>query len=125
MRHIALILGLSSALLAQPAPEFSFDVASVKPNRTDAAATTLFPLGPGDAYAASGGRFRATNQPLVTYVRFAYRLGQGDVPDLPRWAYSERFDIEARADGAPTKDQIQGVFRSRCRAIVLIARPRG
>jgi uncharacterized protein (TIGR03435 family) len=112
MRQIALMLGLSSALLAQPAADLAFDVASVKPNRTDAPATTLFPLGPGDAYAASGGRFRATNQPLVTYVRFAYRLGQGDVNGLPRWAYNERFDVEARADGAPTKDQMRLMMRS-------------
>src|SRR6476646_11215446 len=89
------VLGLlSPVLFAQPPAEPFFEVASVKSNRTDAPPTTLFPLGPGDAYAANGGRFRATNQPLITYLRFAYRLGPNDLLDLPRWVYNERFDIE-------------------------------
>ena len=70
---------VSVTLLAQTPATPSFEVTSVKPNRTATPATTLFPLGPGDAYAATGGRFRATNQPLILYVRFAYRLGFGDL----------------------------------------------
>lgn len=114
-RHVSgvVLLGLlSSALFAQPPADPSFEVASVKSNRTDAPATTLFPIGPGDAYAANGGRFRATNQPLIAYLRFAYRLGQGDLLDLPRWIYDERFDVEARANGEPTKDQMRVMMRS-------------
>jgi uncharacterized protein (TIGR03435 family) len=103
---------LSPVLLAQPPADPSFEVASVKSNRTEALGTTLFPLGPGDAYAANGGRFRATNQALITYLRFAYRLGQGDLLDLPRWVYNERFDVEARATGEPTKDQMRAMMRS-------------
>jgi uncharacterized protein (TIGR03435 family) len=116
MRRVALrvvSLGLvSSVLFAQPAADLSFEVASVKSNGTDGPATTLFPLGPGDAYAANGGRFRATNQPLITYVRFAYRLGPNDLLDLPRWVYNERFDIEARANSEPTKDQMRSMMRA-------------
>ena len=109
----AVLLGLvPSVLFAQPPADPSFEVASVKSNRTDAPGTTLFPLGPGDAYAANGGRFRATNQPLITYLRFAYRLGPGDLLDLPRWVYNERFDIEARANGEPPKDQMRLMMRS-------------
>ena len=105
------LLGLcASVLFAQP--DLSFEIASVKSNQTEASGTTLFPLGPGDAYAANGGRFRATNQALITYVRFAYRLGPSDLPDLPRWVYNERFDIEARANGEPTKDQMRSMMRS-------------
>jgi len=90
----------------------SFEVASVKPNPTVTPATTLFPLGPGDAYAATGGRFRATNQPLILYLRFAYRLGSGDLLELPKWVYEDRFDVDARANGAPTKDQMRLMMRS-------------
>jgi uncharacterized protein (TIGR03435 family) len=107
------LLGLlSSVLFAQPPADPSFEVASVKSNRTEAPATTLFPLGPGDAYASTGGRFRATNQPLILYVRFAYRLGFGDLLDLPKWVYEDRFDIEARANGDHTKDQMRLMMRS-------------
>jgi len=103
---------LSSVLFAQLPADPAFEVASVKSNRTDDPATTLFPLGPGDAYAANGGRFRATNQPLITYLRFAYRLGPGDLLGLPGWIYNERFDIEARANGEPAKDQMRLMMRS-------------
>ena len=116
MRRLVLTVGvlglLSSVLFAQPPADPSFEVASVKSNRTEAPAATLFPLGPGDAYAANGGRFRATNQALITYLRFAYRLGQGDLLDLPRWVYNERFDVEARANGEPNKDQMRVMMRS-------------
>jgi len=109
----AVLLGLLSPMLfAQSPADPSFEVASVKSNRTDAPATTLFPLGPGDAYAANGGRFRATNQPLIVYLRFAYRLGPGDLPGLAGWVYNERFDIEARAPGEPAKDQMRSMMRS-------------
>jgi uncharacterized protein (TIGR03435 family) len=116
MRHVVsgvVLLGLlSSAPFAQTPADPSFEVASVKSNRTDDTATTLFPLGPGDAYVASGGRFRATNQPLIAYLRFAYRLGPGELLDLPKWVYNERFDIEARANGEQTKDQMRTMMRS-------------
>ncbi len=98
-------------LFAQRPADVSFEVASVKSNRTEAPATTLFPLGPGKAYAANGGRFRAINQPLIAYLRFAYRLGQGDLLDLPKWVYEERFDIEARANAERTKDQMRVMMR--------------
>ena len=110
--NVALPTLLSSVLFAQPAVDPSFEVASVKTNRTEAPPTTLFPLGPGDAYAANGGRFRATNQPLIAYLRFAYRLGPSDLPDLAKWVYNERFDIESRANGEQTKDQMRLMMRS-------------
>jgi uncharacterized protein (TIGR03435 family) len=116
MRHHVLkvvFLGLlAPVLFAQTPADPSFEVASVKSNRTEAPPTTLFPLGPGDAYAANGGRFRATNQPLIAYLRFAYRLGPGDLLGLPGWVYNERFDIEARANGEPPKDQMRLMMRS-------------
>ena len=116
MRRVPILLvGIALAavtLLAQTPGIPSFEVASVKPNRTAAPATTLFPLGPGDAFEKTGGRFRATNQPLIAYIRFAYRLGPSDLLDLPRWVYNERFDIETRANGEPTKDQLRVMMRS-------------
>jgi len=39
-----------------------FDVASIKPNTTDAPATSRFPLGPGDAYIA-GNLFSQPTSP--------------------------------------------------------------
>jgi uncharacterized protein (TIGR03435 family) len=39
-------------------------------------------------------------------------LGPADLLDLPRWVYNERFDIEARANGEPPKDQMRLMMRS-------------
>jgi uncharacterized protein (TIGR03435 family) len=96
---------------AQAGARMAFDVASVKPDVSDAPATSRFPLGPGDGYAP-GGFFSATNQPLIVYLRFAYKFGQADLPDLPAWVYNERFDIEARAQESPTKDQMRLMMQS-------------
>lgn len=97
-------------LRAQSAP--AFDVASVKPNTSDLPAASRFPLGPGDAYVPDGGFFSAENQPLIAYLRFAYKLGQGDLLNLPGWVYNDRFDIEARARGNPSKDQVRLMMRA-------------
>lgn len=99
----------SLGLSAQTRP--AFEAASVRPSKSDAPASSLFPLGPGDAYTP-GSLFSAVNQPLIAYLRFAYKLGQGDLLDLPAWVYSDRFDIEARAEGNPTKDQMRLMMRS-------------
>jgi uncharacterized protein (TIGR03435 family) len=91
--------------------QLAFDVASVKPNKSDAPPYSNFPLNSGDFYTANGGLFSATNFPLVSYIFFAYKL-QGNqglplVRQLPDWATTDRFDIQARADGNPTKDQMR------------------
>lgn len=90
----------------------AFEVASIKPSRSNEPPSSLFPLGPGDAYVANGGLFSARNQPLIAYVRFALKLGQVDVPSLPAWVYTDAFDIEARAQGSPTKDQMRQMMLS-------------
>ena len=89
----------------------AFDVASVKANASDAEPASRFALGPGDAYAA-GGIFSARNQPLIAYLRFAFKLGQGDLSGLPSWIYTERFDIEARSTVNTTKDQMRLMMQS-------------
>jgi uncharacterized protein (TIGR03435 family) len=68
-------------------------------------------LGPGDAYLP-GAFFSATNQPLIVYLRFAYKLGQSGLLGLPGWVYNDRFDIEARAQGNPTKDHMRLMMQS-------------
>jgi uncharacterized protein (TIGR03435 family) len=82
----------------------AFDVAAVKSNRTDDVPTSRFPLGLGDAFTP-GGLFLAKNQPLIAYLRFAFRVA--DFGRLPSWVAVERFDIEARAAGAPSKDDMR------------------
>src|SRR5215471_5506235 len=94
----------------------AFEVASVKlddgpfrpPN---------FPLDPGDAYRAVGGRFSA-DFPLATYIAFAYKLSlspdqrQAMLAHLPDWVGNDRYAVEARAEGNPTKDQMRIMVQS-------------
>ena len=68
MRAVAAVL-LSTAAAAQ-----TFEVASVKPAKSNDPPYSNFPLGPGDVYVPNGGLFSAKNLPLVTYIFFAYKI---------------------------------------------------
>ena len=93
--------------------KMSFDVATVRQNTTAPpyAWGSNFPLGPGDVYVPNGGSFRATNFPLLTYIAFAYKITDNQeqllLSQLPKWAITDRFDIQGTAQGNPTKDQMR------------------
>lgn len=100
-----------------PAQEnLSFDVASVKLNTSDSEPSSNFPLGPGSVYTPNGGFFSAVNQPFSIYFQFAYRLDSNQLAlvraQLPEWATTDRFDIQARAKGHDTKDDMRLMMRS-------------
>ena len=106
---------LAAVLFMGAAAGQTFDVASVKVNKTDNPPNSNFPLGPGDVYVPNGGLFSATGFPLVTYLFFAYKIvnnqGQYLLPQLPAWATTDKFDIQARAEGNPGKDQMRILMR--------------
>jgi uncharacterized protein (TIGR03435 family) len=105
-------LCITAVASAQAPPEGPrFEVASVKPNTTNDPASSRFPLGPGDAYVA-GTLFSATNQPLINYIRFAFGRSQGELLRLPSWIYDDRFDIQGRTTGQPTKDEMRLLVRT-------------
>jgi bla regulator protein BlaR1 len=54
------------------------------------------------------GRLRATNQPLRDLIRSSYGA---QVEGGPDWLASGRFDIEARAEGNPTRTQLNAMLR--------------
>jgi hypothetical protein len=104
---------------AAPAEEKDFkefDVASVKENKSKGPTQSNFPLGPGDAYVPHGGHFVATNLPLVNYILFAYKVqpDQGPVllKQLPDWARTTMYDIEAKVGGDPDKDDMRAMMRA-------------
>jgi uncharacterized protein (TIGR03435 family) len=90
-----------------------FDSATIRPDTTrpPGATNSIFPLGPGDVYVPTRGLFQATNYPLLTYIVFAYKLNPNQEQPLasqvPQWVASDRFDIQARVEGNPTKDQMR------------------
>lgn len=109
-----LVVGMAQwPLRAQPANSNrrAFEVASIRPNKSDAPSSSNVPMGPGDVYDARGGFFRATNLPLITYMAFAYKImgsqTQYRFAHLPKWVGEDRFDIQARAAGTPSKDEMR------------------
>jgi len=107
---VCLVCGDCVAVLAQARDNPAFEVASVRTNKSTAKPSSRFLLGPGDAYLP-GNFFSATNQPLIVYLRFAFKLSQGELLDLPSWVYDEHFDVAARAMGSPTKDEMRLMMR--------------
>ncbi len=89
---VMLLVGMAGG---QTGNRLEFDVASVKPNKSDNPPTFNFPLGPGDVYVPNGGFLSATNFPLGTYIAFAYKvLGnqmQSLMTQLPGWVMTDRF----------------------------------
>jgi bla regulator protein blaR1 len=101
----------------------AFEVASVKldsgPSRP-----SNFPLDVSDAFRPVGDRFFADSS-VFTYIGFAYKVGllsatgAGNAAaairkamQMPEWVFTERYAIEARADGTPTKDQMRLMMQS-------------
>lgn len=91
----------------------AFDVASVKP--TTGFRLSNFPLSPGDA-KPPGGRFSA-GMSLAIYINFAYKVGSNPEQDrvlthLPESVSKGNYEIEAKAEGNPTKDQMRLMMQS-------------
>ena len=73
----------------QDAPRQSFDVASVKPNKSAETG--------GFIQRMRGGTFNVGNQTLVQLIRFAYELQGLQLVGAPDWMATERFDIVGKA----------------------------
>ena len=94
----------------------AFDVASVSPSKSvDRDTNSNVPIGPEDVSPA-GGLFSGTNGRLIAYIYFAYNLSGNQfqvlLPELPKWVISDRFDVDARAFGNPTKAQMRLMMQS-------------
>ncbi len=92
---VALFVGLGAVLSAQ-AP--SFEVASIKPNKTNEPQTV--------PQMQAGGRVTLINRTLRYLVQFAYsslesQLHAFQVVGGPEWADTDRFDVVAKMEGSP------------------------
>jgi uncharacterized protein (TIGR03435 family) len=96
--------------------KMAFDVASVKLS-TGPFVNPNVPLNAGDGFRPTGGYFRA-DTPLYIYLEFAYKIWPaGDqeremLAHLPKWVTTDRYLIDARAAGNPTKDQMRLMMQS-------------
>jgi uncharacterized protein (TIGR03435 family) len=117
------LFALRPALQASDMRHPSFDVASIRENKSGFDATgankphSNFPIGSDDSYSATGGEFSATNLPLISYIIFAYKITTNNrdalVASVPDWVMNDGFNIEARTDvKGVTKDQMRLMMRS-------------
>jgi uncharacterized protein (TIGR03435 family) len=92
---------------APPRPEF--EVASIKLNKSGDRRIMISP--------ARGGRFTATNIPMQFFITQAYSIKDFQLSGAPAWLMSERYDIEAKAEGNPSMSEmlpmIQGMLEDR------------
>jgi uncharacterized protein (TIGR03435 family) len=92
-----------------------FEVASVRQNKSNDKASMNVDPTSGDGMVPTGGLYTATNIVLAQYIAFAYKLTNQQlrsmVSQVP-WVSEDRFDIEARAEGNPTKDQYRLMMQS-------------
>src|ERR1700722_15773901 len=96
---VAMPLFATCGVYGQPAaPRPQFEVASIKPNKSGDMRVMINTPG--------GGRFTANNIPLQGLLTFAYHVKDFQLSGAPPWLTSERYDIEAKADGNPRGDAI-------------------
>jgi uncharacterized protein (TIGR03435 family) len=116
MRRIIMVTTAAAALagaalfddpaLRAQGPPFdtpTFEVASVKPNKSGEAFVQL---------GGRGGQFTITNAPLRLIIRNAYRLQDFQIVGAPGWITSDRFDIVAKSDPTATADQTQAMMKA-------------
>jgi bla regulator protein blaR1 len=102
---------------AKAGGKLTFEVASVKPSTEKQLGAFPVPLDAGDRYYPTGGYFRA-DVPLWSYIQFAYKLWfpaedqLKEIARLPKWVTTDRYSIEARAAGKPSKDQFRLMVQS-------------
>jgi uncharacterized protein (TIGR03435 family) len=99
----ATALGPADAQTLDAAP-LSFEVASVKPNKT----------GRGLAIVVfqPSGRVSTENMAPRDLIVTAYGIEPMQLMDPPAWATSERFAIEARTNGDATSEQVRLMLRA-------------
>ncbi len=95
-------------------PALEFEAASVRENQNTRSGPANVPLDTEDAFVPTGGLYVARGFTLSSYIAFAYKRQNSPAlrDQLPKWAQTTRFDIEARAAGNPTKDQYREMMRS-------------
>lgn len=85
-----IVAALSAQTPATPPPNPSFEVASVKANKSGTSMVSI--------RTPPNGTFTVTNLPLFALIGMAYQLQNFRILDAPEWTKSERFDIVAKAE---------------------------
>jgi bla regulator protein BlaR1 len=97
--------------------KMEFEVASIRQNNGKFVPPNFAMNPPDDSYVPTGGLFIA-DYPVGVYIEFAYKFWpsneqrQAMLAHLPKWVAADSFEIRARAEGNPTKDQMRLMMQS-------------
>lgn len=94
---LALALATSERLLAQAPPAPAFEVATIKP--------VTGPRPPRGV--SSPNRFTNTDTTLRSLIEYAYELTPAQVVGGPQWVDTNRYAIDARATGTPSRAEMR------------------
>jgi uncharacterized protein (TIGR03435 family) len=95
----------------------SFEVASIRPGAPNAPYSGNVDLDGSDSLLRYNGGLVKTDGVLISYILFAFNVQDASqypvlYAELPKWAQTERYIVEARPTGSPTKDQIRLMVQS-------------
>jgi bla regulator protein BlaR1 len=97
----------------------SFEVASIRPSKPGTFAGSNFGLNASESFEAADPQGRLiADAPLAVYIEFAYKIkltdeqGYSMLVRLPNWVSTDNFEINAKAEGNPTKDQMRLMMQS-------------
>lgn len=83
---------------SQVASRPAFEAASIKPDKSGDRRVGIIPF--------PGGRLNATNVTVKMLIRTAYRVQDFQILGGPSWLASERYDVEAKAAGNASNDEL-------------------
>jgi uncharacterized protein (TIGR03435 family) len=90
-------------LVAAQAQVAAFEAASIKPNVSGSDVMAILP--------PAGGRFTATNVSLGILMAVAYDVRGFQISGLPGWAWSDKYDLIAKAEGNPNRDEFRSLLQ--------------
>ena len=104
MKLSALII--AACLLAQtPAQRLTFDVVSIHPSNRNTLDGGIKPIPGNHGYTAQ-------NFPVRLMIALMYKIPLRQVEGEPDWLDTERFDVEARADGHHSVDDLHTMYQN-------------
>ena len=85
----------------------SFEVATIKPSAPSEDSNTVA------YFSAQGRHFSAKNSTLVNFIVVAYGIQSRQILNIPAWADTTKFDIEAEPDtlGQPSHEQYREMYQ--------------
>jgi len=87
-----------------PAARSQFEVASIKPNNSGRPSMDVSPL--------PGGRLTTDNAPLRLVIQNAYGMRPFQIVGAPGWVESDRWDINAKAEGNASRRELMAMLQA-------------